>query len=105
MLNCWKCKKLVTELPLKVGFRAQCPHCGIDLHVCAGCRYYVLGKPNDCAVPNTDFVRDREAINFCEEFGPKILPGPTPPPKRSILGEVNPKKDFKSLFKDDEPEK
>jgi hypothetical protein len=24
--------------------------------------------PNDCLVPNTDFVADRTTNNFCEEF-------------------------------------
>jgi hypothetical protein len=96
---------LISEQPKKVGFRAQCQHCGIDLHTCAGCRYYVLGKPNDCAIPNTDFVRDREAMNFCEEFAPKISSSSEPPPKQSILGEPPPKKGFQSLFKDDEPKR
>ncbi len=103
MLHCWKCRKLVSELSVKVGFRFHCLHCGIDLHTCAGCRYYVLGKPNDCAVPNTDFIRDRETMNFCEEFTPKISTDLPQPPKRTILGEPEPKKDFKSLFKNDEP--
>lgn len=26
------------------------------------------GKPNDCLVPGTEFIADREAMNFCEEF-------------------------------------
>ena len=101
MIHCWKCRQLISEVPIKVGFRAQCPQCGIDLHTCKGCRYYTPGKPNDCAVPNTDFVRDREAMNFCEEFAPLSLSTP-PPSKRSILGEAPPKKDFKSLFKEDQ---
>ncbi|HEX2583016.1 MAG TPA: hypothetical protein VHL30_02760 [Chlamydiales bacterium] len=103
MLHCWKCHKLISSPPLKMGFRAECPHCGIDLHTCTGCRYYVLGKPNDCSVPNTEFIRDREAMNFCEEFAPKISPDLPQPPQRTILGETPPKKDFKSLFKNDEP--
>jgi len=103
MIHCWKCHKLVSEQPIKIGFRAQCQHCGIDLHTCAGCRYYMPGKPNDCQVPNTDYVKDREAMNFCEEFAPSLSSLQPPPPKKSILGEAPPKKDFKSLFKDDNP--
>jgi hypothetical protein len=102
-MNCWKCQKLISEMPIKVGFRAICQHCGIDLHTCAGCRYYTLGKPNDCAVPGTDFVRDREAMNFCEEFAPKLVSSPSSTvPKWASLGEPQPKKEFKSLFKDED---
>ncbi len=93
-MNCWKCHKLISEQPIKLSFRAECQHCGIDLHTCAGCRYYALGKPNDCLVPGTDFIRDRQARNFCEEFAPQ-----TSSPK-----EAKPKKGFDSLFKDS-PEK
>ncbi|MGB7977736.1 MAG: hypothetical protein WCF19_01090 [Chlamydiales bacterium] len=94
-MNCWKCKKQVGDTPVKIAFRAVCPHCGIDLHTCTNCRYYTPGKPNDCAVPGTDYVRDREAGNFCEEFKVKI---------DSPSVERNPeKKKFDSLFKDDTP--
>lgn len=90
-INCWKCSKLVFEVQVKIGFRAACPHCGADLHTCVGCCYYAPGKPNDCMVPGTDPVRDREAANFCEEFKAK-----TETPKR-----VQDHKKFNSLFKDD----
>lgn len=92
-MKCGKCAKLVSEEPVKIAFRAVCPHCDADLHTCVNCRYYAPGKPNDCAVPGTDFVRDREAANFCEEFKPK-----TDGPFRSDRD----KKKFNSLFKDDD---
>ncbi len=105
-MNCWKCAKPVSEIPVKIGFRAICPHCGVDLHVCKNCRYYSPGKPNDCAVPGTDYVRDREASNLCEEFKVKIPENPSasePSAKaRRLFGleETEPKKDFNSLFKE-----
>lgn len=86
---CWKCKKEL-EPEMKLTFRAVCPHCDRDLHVCVNCRFYAPGKPNDCAVPGTDFIRDREAVNFCEEFRVK---GNQDPPS-------NGKNKFNSLFKD-----
>ena len=93
-MNCWKCKHLVSDVPVKIGFRAVCSHCGIDLHVCVNCRYYAPSKPNDCIVPGTEFVRDREASNLCEEFKVKIeLASPE---------HLQEKKKFNSLFKDDE---
>lgn len=48
--------------------------------------------PNDCLVPGTEFIRDREAANFCEEFQ---LLGKAPPKKPDI------KEIQKKLFKDD----
>lgn len=86
---CWKCKKEL-EPGMKLLFRTVCPHCDIDLHVCVNCRFYAPGKPNDCNVPGTDFIRDREALNFCEEFRVK---GNQDPPHGN-------KDKFNSLFKD-----
>jgi hypothetical protein len=101
---CWKCRKVVSEVPIKIGFRAACPHCSSDLHVCKNCRYYALGKPNDCLVPGTEYIRDREAANFCEEFKPLIHSASTSIDERArrILGEPEKKKDFNSLFKDED---
>lgn len=97
-MDCWKCDRQISEQPIKIGFRAVCIHCGIDLHVCKNCRYYSPGKPNDCAVPGTEFIRDREAFNFCEEFKPKI--GDQPPASDHKARRIQ--KDFHSLFKDEE---
>ncbi len=79
-------------MDVKIGFRAICPHCGIDLHTCRGCRYYSPGKPNDCLVPGTEYIRDREAANLCEEFKMQSDFGNEKPEK---------KKKFDSLFKDE----
>lgn len=46
---------------------------------------------NDCNVPNTDPIRDREQFNFCEEF--EIL-GKPPKPKN------DPNDVIKRLFKE-----
>jgi len=102
---CWKCKKQVSDLPIKVGFRATCPHCSSDLHVCKNCRYYAIGKPNECMVPGTEPIRDREAANYCEEFKPMIPKEvPTSDLSKRLLGEVK-KRDFNSLFKNEEDKK
>jgi hypothetical protein len=92
-MNCWKCHKQLSDIPVKIAFRATCPHCDIDLHTCVNCRYYAPGKPNDCAVPGTDYIRDREAANFCEEY--KI--------KTEALSseQEQAKKRFNSLFKEE----
>lgn len=95
MIECWKCRR-EADIGSKISFRAVCIYCGIDWHVCKNCRYYAPGKPNDCAVPGTEFIRDREAANFCEEFAIKI---PSSQPAD------DPMKKAKKIFGDDLPEK
>ena len=68
-MYCYKCRQK-QDTSIKIGFRAICPNCERDLHVCKNCRYYYPGKPNDCLIPGTEPVRDREAFNFCEDFVP-----------------------------------
>ena len=94
MIECWKCLKAIDAGP-KISFRATCPLCDTDLHVCKNCRYYSPGKPNDCAVPGTEYVRDREAANFCEDFSLKTPEGPA----------SDPFKNAKKIFGDDLPKK
>lgn len=75
----------------KIGFRAICPGCGVDLHTCTNCRYYSPGKPNDCLVPGTDSIRYRDAANFCEDFKEKVF----------VEKRDSDRKNFDSLFKEE----
>lgn len=88
-MNCWHCGKELPDIK-KVGFREQCDFCSAWLHVCKNCCNYKPGLPNDCMVPGTDYIADREKFNFCEEF--------------QLLGKPPEKKGdnsaFKNLFKD-----
>lgn len=65
---CWKCQKNVEDFEGRVPFRSSCDHCASWLHVCVNCKHYKPGLPNDCAVPDTPIVSDREKYNFCEDF-------------------------------------
>lgn len=87
-MHCWNCGALLS-LPGKLSFRASCDHCHASLHCCRNCVYYKPGLPNDCMVPGTDFVPDRESNNFCEEF--KML-GKAPEEK------IDPKQIERRLF-------
>lgn len=93
-MKCWKCG---TELPEpfagKLSFRATCEKCHSWLHCCKNCKNYKPGAPNDCAVPGTEYIADREACNFCEEFQPL---GCGPEQKK------DPKEVLKRLFKDED---
>ncbi len=71
-----------------------CDKCYVGQHCCVNCINYQPGLPNDCKVPGTDPVRDREANNFCEEFelkGVKLSSG-----KNTDLSGLS-----KSLFKNE----
>lgn len=109
---CWKCG-VELELPEgKVRFRAVCDSCTSWLHCCSGCRNYRPGLPNDCVIPDTDPIADREAANFCDEF---VLLGEAPKKTAraddvaarlfgdepdSDSGDADPKSRFDDLFKD-----
>ncbi len=68
-MHCWKCGLSLEELRSgKISFREVCDNCHAYLHCCRNCRYYKPGLPNDCAIPGTETISDREAMNFCEEF-------------------------------------
>lgn len=76
-MDCWKCGKKLEELTeehrvqgsiSKVDFRASCPYCQAWLHCCRNCKHYKRGLPNDCEVPDTEFISDREGKNLCDDF-------------------------------------
>jgi len=103
-MYCPKCKSKLSE---QISFRSTCENCEIDLHVCVNCKNYSIGKPNDCFVPNTEYVSDREKNNYCEDYSP--LKAPTDDKKASkdevsekLFGEKEDteKKSFDSLFDD-----
>ncbi len=93
-MNCFKCKKeIILNHIKKIGFREICPDCSSDLHVCLNCQYYMPGKPNDCNVPNTEFVSKKYERNFCEDFKPS---------DRKIKEQSSKKDIAKKLFKDED---
>jgi hypothetical protein len=104
-MKCWKCGTDLETFPgNKIPFRATCDRCYAWLHCCKNCVNYKPGLPNDCAIPGTDYIADREACNFCEEYvplgiGPKKTAKPDDVSKR-LFGdsEVKPPKNFDDLF-------
>ena len=67
-IACWNCAKEIKDLPTKISFREICPHCHAYLHCCKNCTNYQVGLSNDCKIPGTELISDREARNTCEEF-------------------------------------
>lgn len=105
---CWKCGAPLESQASKIPFKAICDVCNAWLHCCRNCVNYRPGLPNDCAIPGTDSIADRELNNYCEEF---VVLGKAPPAKmdpdsvsKKLFGEsLNQKKQtpqdrFKDLF-------
>lgn len=68
---CYKCRNeldFIIKVGIKVGRQDHCKHCGTDLHVCRNCHFYDPGSHNQCRENQAEFIRDREAANFCAHF-------------------------------------
>ncbi len=113
-MHCWKCGAALSDpSSKKIPFRATCEVCAAWLHCCRNCVHYKPGMPNACLIPGTEYVADREAGNYCEDFqclgqGPsqgadakaisqKLFKDSSP----DVSGqESDPKQKFKNLFGD-----
>jgi hypothetical protein len=95
-MTCWKCGENVELTPgTRVGARDACPRCDSDLHSCRNCRHYDPAKHNQCAEPQAEWVRDKEASNYCDYFSP----GTSSRTARGSSTTEDAKKKFDSLFK------
>ncbi len=104
-MQCWKCGTHLENPPHnKLPFRALCDHCQSWLHCCNNCQNYQVGLPNNCKIPGTEYIPDRETVNFCEEFSllgifnSKFMNSSDI--SKKLFGEDDSptKKDFNSLF-------
>ena len=68
-LKCFSCHTDL-EYPDKVGFRAECGHCGADVHCCKNCRFYDPKVYNECKETSADVVREKDRANYCEFYQP-----------------------------------
>jgi len=68
-LICFRCQK-GNKVDGKIGYREECFHCKVDLHVCKNCHFYDVKAYNECREPSAEVVRDKEKFNFCDFFQP-----------------------------------
>ena len=87
------CPKCGAAVEGPIGFRDACPSCNAYLHSCINCRLYSPNSHNHCLSPTTEYVRDVEAANFCEEFDPATT-------KTKGAGQETAKSKFDKLFGD-----
>ena len=64
---CYNCKK---EIPYdtRILRTETCPWCRLDLHVCMNCKHHDPSRYNECMMPGTERVRERDRANHCSEF-------------------------------------
>jgi len=66
------CHNCQTEISLAVKPRRNdtCPKCLAYVHCCKNCRFYDPGAHNQCHEPQAEWVKDKEAGNYCDYFEP-----------------------------------
>ena len=100
VFHCWKCGEAVDLPPAsRVGNRDTCTRCDSDLHSCRNCRFYDVSKNNQCSEPQAEWVRDKEASNYCDYFSPNVVLAGGRAGSRSTPMAEDAKKRFNSLFK------
>ncbi|HTC22380.1 MAG TPA: hypothetical protein VK859_16115 [bacterium] len=50
------------------GRNETCASCGADLHACLNCGLYDPSASHQCSSRTTEYVKDKEKRNFCDEF-------------------------------------
>jgi len=60
------------EIPPKEKYFRQdlCPSCDRPVHCCKNCKLYAPDAYQQCREPQTEWVSDKEAPNFCTFFKP-----------------------------------
>ena len=107
-LPCWHCGASYEVVEGGLPFRADCGACGRYLHCCKNCKHHKRGLPNECRIPETEQIADREQFNFCEEFSPlgeqSDAGGSLSDAAKKLFGDSDEEdagpKGFDSLFKD-----
>jgi len=69
---CYKCEEELV-LGVKVARLDTCPNCGAYLHSCRNCRFWSPSAHNQCIEIQGEFIRDREAGNFCGHFSFRVV--------------------------------
>jgi hypothetical protein len=71
VLLCWRCGKGLEKLSLPLARLDECPHCGIQVHVCRMCIYFDLAVARSCLEDGADDVKEKDRPNFCDFFRPR----------------------------------
>lgn len=70
--ECYKCQEELL-FDVKIGRLDTCPNCSAYLHSCRNCRFWSPTAHNQCLENQGEFIRDREAGNFCGHFAFRVV--------------------------------
>ncbi len=70
--QCYKCKEELV-FDVKIARLDTCPNCSAYLHSCRNCRFWSINAHNQCTENQGEFIRDREAANFCNWFAFRVM--------------------------------
>ena len=70
-IYCFECSSRF-DFDDRLSFRAECPQCSADLHICRNCHFWDEGAYNECKEPSADRVIDKTKNNVCEYFRPSL---------------------------------
>lgn len=65
--QCYKCEEELV-FDVKIQRRDTCPNCDTYLHCCRNCGFWDRSAHNECREDVGEFIRDREAANFCSHY-------------------------------------
>ncbi|NIA13537.1 MAG: hypothetical protein GWP08_05605 [Nitrospiraceae bacterium] len=68
MKRCHRCGYEWISTLKQPAVKEICEGCNAYLHCCFNCRFRRPPANNQCEIPNTDWVADRQGCNFCDEF-------------------------------------
>ncbi len=69
MKKCHACGEMWESSPgTQPGRNEICAKCGADLHCCLNCGLHDVSLHNQCSSHSTEYVKDKEKRNFCDEF-------------------------------------
>ena len=68
MRRCYHCGTEWVSDKREPGVKEFCAQCEAYLHCCRNCHFYDSSVAAGCAIPTTEFVADKMAANFCDEF-------------------------------------
>ncbi len=94
MKRCHRCQREWVSAKRQPGVKEFCEGCAAYLHCCRNCRHFAPTLHNQCAIPTTEWVGDKEGANFCDEFefaDREVKDG-------ANAGEANAKATFENLF-------
>ena len=95
-MQCHRCGFII-QAKHRIGRQQKCPQCDQYIHCCFNCLFYDANAYHQCREPQSDWVTEKDAPNFCDYFKPS-----------EIIRKINStkadeaKKKLNDLFKKDE---